>query len=99
MVKLAHLFGQLQSKRVLVAGDLVLDRYIYGKSKRISPEAPVPVVSVESEEEKLGMVGNVALNLLALGMTPVLVSRVGSDAAGKNIHALLEQSLIEASGI
>lgn len=85
MVTLAQVFNRLQSKRVLVAGDFMLDRYTFGKTRRISPEAPVPVVCVESEEERPGGAGNVILNLLSLGMQAVCFGRVGDDVAGESL--------------
>jgi D-glycero-beta-D-manno-heptose-7-phosphate kinase len=90
MVKLACLFNQLKVKRALVAGDFMLDRYIFGKAKRISPEAPVPVLLVDSEEERAGGAGNVVLNLLSLGMEVTALGRVGKDAPGSTVDALLK---------
>jgi len=75
--------------RVLVAGDLMLDRYWYGATERISPEAPVPVVHVRGVEQRPGGAGNVALNLAALGAAPRLVGAVGDDDPGRDLHALL----------
>lgn len=91
MVTLAHVFNSLQAKRVLVAGDFMLDRYTFGKAKRISPEAPVPVVLVEREEAKPGGAGNVALNLLSMGMQPVCFGRIGNDQAGGLLSQELER--------
>lgn len=96
MVALARLFNRLQSKRVLVAGDFMLDRYIFGKSKRISPEAPVPVVLVDSEENKAGGAGNVALNLQSLGMEVSAIGRIGTDEAGVLLEKYLEQEGIKS---
>ena len=84
---LGHLFSKLQKKNILVAGDFILDRYTFGSCKRISPEAPVPVVCVSHEEEKAGGAGNVVVNLRTLGMNPIPFGRVGSDAA---CHALIQ---------
>jgi D-beta-D-heptose 7-phosphate kinase/D-beta-D-heptose 1-phosphate adenosyltransferase len=71
-----------KQKRVLVAGDFMLDRYTLGTCKRISPEAPVPIVAVDREEEKAGGAGNVVLNLISLGMNAIPFGRVGDDHAG-----------------
>jgi len=104
MVTLAHVFNSLRTKRVLVAGDFVLDRYTFGKAKRISPEAPVPVVLVEREEAKPGGAGNVVLNLLSMGMKPACLGRVGRDPAGELLRKELEQEgactafLVEENG-
>jgi D-beta-D-heptose 7-phosphate kinase/D-beta-D-heptose 1-phosphate adenosyltransferase len=80
------------SAHVLVAGDLMLDRYWHGAASRISPEAPVPVVKVEGVEERVGGAGNVALNIAALGAQASLVGLAGRDEAGANLAALLEQA-------
>jgi D-beta-D-heptose 7-phosphate kinase/D-beta-D-heptose 1-phosphate adenosyltransferase len=65
--------------RVLVIGDLILDRYWYGATSRISPEAPVPVVKIGEIEQRVGGAGNVALNIAALNGSADLVALVGSD--------------------
>jgi D-beta-D-heptose 7-phosphate kinase/D-beta-D-heptose 1-phosphate adenosyltransferase len=71
-----------KGKRVLVLGDLMLDKYIWGSVSRISPEAPVPVVEVQKSTSALGGAGNVAQNLAALAASPLLVGVVGDDAEG-----------------
>jgi D-beta-D-heptose 7-phosphate kinase/D-beta-D-heptose 1-phosphate adenosyltransferase len=70
------------NKTVLVLGDLMLDRYLWGHVSRISPEAPVPVVAVKKETACLGGAGNVSRNLQSLGASVLLVGKVGDDAAG-----------------
>lgn len=75
--------------RVLVAGDVMLDRYWHGGTSRISPEAPVPVVHVQDIEERLGGAANVAVNVAALGARPVLIGNVGDDEAADIIEQLL----------
>jgi D-beta-D-heptose 7-phosphate kinase/D-beta-D-heptose 1-phosphate adenosyltransferase len=77
--------------RVLVVGDLMLDRYWYGGTSRISPEAPVPVVSVQSVEERPGGAGNVALNIADLGGAVDLVGLIGQDEAGATLHDKLRE--------
>lgn len=74
-----------QQARVLVAGDVMLDRYWHGKATRISPEAPVPVVKVASSEDRPGGAGNVALNIAALGSAASLVGVTGQDEAGAEL--------------
>ena len=69
----------LQDARVLVVGDIMLDRYYHGETSRISPEAPVAVVNVEGQEDRPGGAGNVALNLAALGAAATLMGVVGRD--------------------
>lgn len=88
-----------KNRRVLIVGDLMVDRYLYGSVSRISPEAPVPVVHFQKEEKRLGGAGNVALNVLALGGLPMLCSVVGSDEQAVNWPELLEKSGLDASGI
>ncbi|AGA34338.1 ADP-heptose synthase / D-glycero-beta-D-manno-heptose 7-phosphate kinase [Thioalkalivibrio nitratireducens DSM 14787] len=72
--------------RILVAGDLMLDRYWHGATDRISPEAPVPVVHVRGIEQRPGGAGNVALNLAALGASPALIGVIGEDEAGAELE-------------
>ncbi len=81
--------------RVLVVGDVMLDRYWHGAVDRISPEAPVPVVRVSREEERLGGAANVALNVKTLGARVTLLTVVGRDEAAARLRALLEQQGIE----
>lgn len=77
---------------ILVVGDLMLDRYLWGSADRISPEAPVPVVAVKKESETLGGAGNVANNLVALGASVTMLSVVGSDETADIIRRKLESS-------
>ncbi|MCF8177430.1 MAG: D-glycero-beta-D-manno-heptose-7-phosphate kinase [Sulfuritalea sp.] len=81
--------------RILVVGDVMLDRYWFGEVARISPEAPVPVVKVERSEERPGGAANVAKNCAALGARVALLSVVGADEAGRNLTQLLQNSDIE----
>jgi D-glycero-beta-D-manno-heptose-7-phosphate kinase len=82
----------LAAARVLVVGDVMLDRYWYGDVDRISPEAPVPVVRVQREEERMGAAANVAFNMASLGVQASLVGVVGADEAGRKLQALLDTS-------
>ena len=77
--------------RVLVVGDVMLDRYWFGDVSRISPEAPVPVVHVQRTEERPGGAANVARNIASLGGKATLLSVVGDDEAGRSLAALLEK--------
>ena len=81
--------------RVLVAGDVMLDRYWFGPVDRISPEAPVPVVHVRDIEERPGGAGNVAVNLASLGVITRLAGVCGRDEAGDRLAALLSGSRID----
>lgn len=83
--------------RILVVGDVMLDRYWFGDVSRISPEAPVPVVKVERSEERPGGAANVARNIAALGAQAALLSVVGADEAGQALARLLAASAIDAS--
>jgi len=80
---------KLAQARVLVVGDVMLDRYWYGAVERISPEAPVPVVRITREEERSGGAANVAYNILTLGAQATLLSVVGNDEASHKLEALL----------
>lgn len=77
--------------RVLVVGDVMLDRYWFGAVERISPEAPVPVVRVASEQERVGGAANVALNVKTVGGAVTLLSMVGQDEPAARLRQLLEQ--------
>ena len=86
-----------QRSRVLVVGDVMLDRYWFGDVHRISPEAPVPVVKIGRSDERLGGAANVARNAAALGAQTTLLSVVGDDEAGHTIKRLLEASGIRTT--
>lgn len=83
--------------RVLVVGDVMLDRYWFGDVSRISPEAPVPVVKIDHSEERPGGAANVARNIAALGGKAALLSVVGADEAGRILANILADSGIDAS--
>lgn len=79
MSKASKLFQAFEQVNVLVVGDVMIDRYLEGKVSRISPEAPVPIVHLQSSDNRLGGAANVALNIKALGATPYLCSVIGTD--------------------
>ncbi|MGF1484164.1 MAG: bifunctional heptose 7-phosphate kinase/heptose 1-phosphate adenyltransferase [Opitutales bacterium] len=83
------LLKQVARLRVLVVGDVMLDHYIWGDASRISPEAPVPVVTVERDVYGAGAAANVALNCVDLGAEATLAGPIGADAAGTRLQALL----------
>lgn len=83
-------------KQILIAGDVMLDRYWFGEVNRISPEAPVPIVRVERREERLGGAANVALNAVALGVNAGLMGIIGDDEAGNSIENLLKKAGISS---
>jgi rfaE bifunctional protein kinase chain/domain len=88
--------SDLRKAKVLVVGDVMLDRYWFGDVSRISPEAPVPVVKVGRNEERLGGAANVARNIAALGANCALLSVVGTDEAGQALMRLLKAEKIDA---
>jgi len=88
--RLAEIMAQFQGKAILVFGDIILDRYIFGRVNRISPEAPVPVLRVDREEFRLGGAGNVCANLDSLGARGVLLGLLGNDLHADKIIELKE---------
>ena len=93
--KVRRVLERLQELKILVIGDLILDRYLYGKVERISPEAPVPVVEVEKEEVRPGGAGNVSANLADLGVETFITGVIGKDPAGERILELLKSKGIK----
>lgn len=87
----------IQGVRVLVVGDVMLDRYWFGEVDRISPEAPVPVVRVARREDRLGGAANVARNIVSLGARATLIGAIGADEAGERIRALAADDGIHAA--
>ena len=85
-VGLIELVERMPRSRVVLGGDLMLDRYLYGNAERLSPEAPVPVLHYQREETRLGGAGGVAAMLAALGADVRLVGAVGADDAGRQVR-------------
>lgn len=96
---LGEVFDAFKNQKVLIIGDVMIDAYIYGSVKRISPEAPVPVVNVQRRENRLGGAANVALNVQALGATPILCSIIGDDPSAAIFGELLLKRGITDRGI
>lgn len=92
MVSLAKAFSNLAPFKALVIGDFLLDTYTTGKIRRISPEAPVPVMEVVKEESRPGGAGNVVLNLVALGAKVVAIGRIGQDGEGQELKQKLKEA-------
>lgn len=88
-------FEPIDSARVLVVGDIILDQYIYGETNRISPEAPVPIVRVKETEERPGGAANVALNISSLGITVQLLGITGKDEASQRLETMLKANDVE----
>ena len=97
--RLQAILSSFKGKHVAVLGDLMLDRYYWGVVRRVSPEAPVPVVEVESEQTRFGGAANVANNIQALGGIPILVGLVGDDHQGEEFTSLMERQGLVTSGI
>lgn len=97
--RLRELKDNFKGLKIAVIGDMMLDCYFRGDVKRISPEAPVPVVEVENEFFRFGGAANVALNILKLGGIPIPVGVIGQDNDGKIFKSLLEEANMKAEGI
>ena len=97
--EITTLFNDFNNLNVLIIGDVMIDAYYFGKVDRISPEAPVPIVAVESKENRLGGAANVALNIQALGANPILCAVVGDDSDSVLFDELLNSSQLSNKGI
>lgn len=95
----SEIFERFSSIKVLVVGDVMIDRYTYGEVNRISPEAPVPIVQWSGEEDRLGGAANVALNIRAMGATAFLCSVIGNDEDGNKFLDLLPGNGLSDAGI
>lgn len=96
MMDIFEKFAQLN---VVIVGDVMIDRYLYGKVSRISPEAPVPVVELQRTEDRLGGAANVALNIKAMGATPYLFSAIGSDTEGSHFLQIMDNNNLSTRGL
>ena len=92
-------FDKIAKERVLIVGDVMIDSYMWGNVTRISPEAPVPVVSVTKREKRLGGAANVALNIEAMGATPIICSVLGNDDSSKDFQQIMYQNNMDRRGI
>ena len=81
---------KISKTQILCVGDLILDQYIYGNVERMSPEAPVPILSINEEHFQLGGVGNVARNISSLGGNATIVGLIGKDLSSKYIEKLIK---------
>ncbi|MEJ2698509.1 MAG: PfkB family carbohydrate kinase, partial [Desulfuromonadales bacterium] len=98
-LELESVLSRIGRLKALVVGDLMLDEYLWGKTDRISPEAPVQVVDVAGEEVRLGGAGNVISNLAAMGCQVHAASILGDDADGRQLMTLLRQRGIDNEGV
>ncbi len=96
---LQKIFDSFSKVRVLIIGDAMVDAYIWGKVNRLSPEAPVPIVTVQKKETRLGGAANVALNVQAMGATPILCSLIGDDMYGREFTDLMDKQKLSAQAI
>ena len=93
-MKINELIKNIDKKRILVIGDIMLDNYYFGKSSRISPEAPVPILLEDKNKKVLGGAANVALNLISAGQDVAIMSVIGKDINGKNMIAMFQVVLV-----
>lgn len=94
-----ELFDSFNEKKIMIVGDVMLDIYMKGKVERISPEAPVPIVSVTETFSRLGGAANVAQNLKSLGTKPILCSVIGNDDKSNELLNLMSEQNMTTSGI
>ncbi len=92
-------FAQLQGKRVIIIGDVIVDAYIWGDVNRISPEAPVPVFEIEAEKIGCGGAANVAQNIASLGGNAILIGVIGKDREGEKLIQMLTEMNLSTTGI
>ncbi|TFG99945.1 MAG: D-glycero-beta-D-manno-heptose-7-phosphate kinase [Calditrichales bacterium] len=97
--RLGEIFSGFSGKRIMVVGDLMIDEYLIGHVRRISPEAPVPVVDVKGQSVRLGGAANVALNIRSLGCNPIMVGVVGDDHYGTKLLKLLSKQGVGSDGV
>ncbi len=93
------LFEKFLNQKVLIIGDVMIDTYLWGNVGRVSPEAPVPIVSGVIEENRLGGAANVALNVKAMGAVPILCSVIGDDERGRLFLELMEEQTLSDIGL
>lgn len=98
-ISIDNLLKEFKSKTILIVGDVMVDEYLWGGVSRISPEAPVPVVSCTQREHRMGGAANVAINIKALGANPVMCSVIGKDEIGEIYRKLLKKRGMTDRGI
>jgi D-glycero-beta-D-manno-heptose-7-phosphate kinase len=98
-IEINQIFEQFGGLRAIVIGDAMVDSYLWGKVERVSPEAPIPIVSVTNRENRLGGAANVSLNIQALGAVPVLFSVVGNDEKGRKFRKMMKKNNLSDHGI
>ncbi|TVR40673.1 MAG: D-glycero-beta-D-manno-heptose-7-phosphate kinase [Bacteroidia bacterium] len=96
---ITRLFHSFEGKKLLIIGDVMIDAYLWGSVDRVSPEAPVPIVTLNKRESRLGGAANVAMNIQNMGGIPVLCSVIGSDSKGELFLELLDEEGLTNEGI
>lgn len=99
MDNLLHIVSHLGSPKIMVVGDMMLDKYVWGEVKRISPEAPIPIVSVSSEDVRPGGAGSVVNNLRTLGAQVFACGVIGDDAHGRTTMNIFQEMQVDTTGI
>lgn len=94
-----QLFSSFTNIKIAVVGDVMLDTYMWGNVERISPEAPVPIVSLKKTDYRIGGAGNVALNTISLGAATSIISIIGNDEDGKQLTNLFKENNIDTVGL
>ncbi len=97
--RIQQAFSKFSQLNILIIGDVMIDAYMWGKVNRISPEAPVPIISITQRENRLGGAANVALNIQALGANPVMCALIGDDDKGQLFKELLTECQMTHEGI
>ncbi len=99
MIQLQHVFDTFSRLKVMIVGDVMIDSYLWGHTDRISPEAPVPVITCTQNEYRPGGAANVALNIESLGGRPVLCTVIGNDDSGLSFLSMMQAKGISTEGI
>jgi len=97
--EISDLLESFSGRNVLIVGDVMVDAYLFGKVDRISPEAPVPVVTLSNRQSMLGGAANVALNIKALGANPLLCSVIGDDTRGAELIGIMNDNGLDTNGM
>ncbi len=98
-INIKEIFDSFNNFNIIIIGDVMIDSYMWGKVSRISPEAPVPIISSTHQENRLGGAANVALNVQALGANAILCSVIGNDAKAHTFNSLLKKRKLSQEGI
>lgn len=98
-MKILEILEKIANQNIIVIGDVMIDAYLWGNVNRISPEAPVPIVSVTKRESRLGGAANVALNLKSLGLKPIVCSVIGEDDGGELFMNLMQENSLLQEGV